>query len=97
MGEDRELVGTFVRRQIEGQGAIDSFANDVDIARGTLYRIFRGDPVVSWGKLNRIETFLELPVGTLTLIAAHDWDGLRDVGVRGDMVQWLQKQTETAD
>ena len=53
-----------------------------------------GDPVVTFATIERIEGALDLPRDALNLVGAHDWPGLREIGVEPDLVRWVKGTAE---
>lgn len=92
MQEDRRLIGLYLRERVDGMGSISEFTRqNPTISRAVAYRVFDGSPDVTWSILRRFEYALGLPMGTLAYVAAHDWEGLRDAGVREDEITWLMR------
>lgn len=89
---DRDLIGKYLEREVEQRGSWSSFAAESRVSRATLYRMRDADPTVTVAKMRQAERALSLPFDTFQLVAVHDFGGLRELGLAGEVVGWLERQ-----
>lgn len=92
---DRALVGRIIERQIprtESIRNVSGLGHAIRASRDTIYRAQRGDETISLNTLNRIEHALRLPYETLSTAAAHDVEGLVEIGVSAELVAWIRNE-----
>lgn len=86
---DRKLMGSVLRREIVREHrTVSNFTKEAPkVSRKTIERIMAGDPSVEREAIEYIEGRLGMPRDTLALIADHDVQGLREIGVDADLVR----------
>lgn len=90
---DRKLVGNVVRKEVNRRfGSVSAFVVGAELSRKTVERVMTADPKVTFATFERIEGALDLPRDTLSLVGAHDLDGLKEIGVEPDLVRWIASE-----
>lgn len=92
---DRPLIGRIVEREMRRRRDLGSWTaldRATGVSRSTLYRVRDGDPRIETKTLARIEGALGLPYDTLNTAGYHDIDGLIELGVDLDLVQWIKTE-----
>lgn len=100
MTPDRALIGRIIEREMERNPALGTWTaleRASQVSRSTLYRARDGDPRIEQRTLKRVEGALGLPYDTLATAGAHDFDGLLEIGVSGELVSWIRKECAKSD
>lgn len=90
---DLDLVGRTVQRQMLRDltlGSWKALEQRSGVSRTTLWRIKRSQEV-GLSNYAKIEAAFGLPSDTLVTIAAHEVDGLTDLGVSPDLSLWVKQ------
>lgn len=78
MGTDRSLIAAWLEQvAMEYRGGMSGVDRDTRVGRTTLYKVRNGQPV-SERTYAHLEVGLNLPIGTIAAIGAHDWQRMED-------------------
>lgn len=89
---DRHLIADVIERAVRRDphiGTWSALERAVRVSHSQMHRVKTGSPNVSAAMFQRIEAVLGLPMDTLHTIGVHDIDGLRELGVPADLVEWV--------
>lgn len=91
---DRRLMGKVLRREIVREHrTISNFVKGAPkVSRKTVERIMAGDASVEREAIEYVEGRMRMPRDTMALIAAHDVQGLREIGVEPDLVRTVLQE-----
>lgn len=91
---DRSLMGAVLRREIVREHrTISNFMKQAPkVSRKTVERIMAGDASVEREAIEYIEGRMGMPRDTLALIAAHEVQGLREIGVDPDLIRTVLQE-----
>lgn len=89
---DRNLIADVIEHTMRRDptlGTWSALERASGVSHATMHRVKNASPKVTVGTFQRIEGALGLPVDTLVTVAAHDIEGLHEIGAPAEVIGWV--------